>query len=171
VARRGDVPTRAEVGEGVTRSEDDLKEQWEEVEKPVSDNEVIADVLDSLEGGGSAEGADSAEGNIEAAQEVSSNEFEEESRELEQIQDENSEVEDDLKERSDSASSDAEKIRGARDQVNSDAANRELSSAEDEELRDQEFLDEQADRALEAREESKRLHEEHEARVNAARST
>jgi len=169
MARRSDTPTRSEVTEKVEKHQDDMNDKAEDVEETVSDIETVRDTLDSLDLGGTSEGADEVEGAIEGAEDVGVSEFEEESQELEQIQGETEEHEGELGERSGTTSSDMEKISDASSQIHSDAAGSELAKAEDNARNDIEFLDDQADRAQSAREESQRLHNEHQARVSSGR--
>ena len=168
MSKHGDLPTHGDLNAKVRESEEDLDEQREVVGKTVDDAETTAGVLDALEGA-TQDGADRVEGNVRDAQGQSISEYGEASGELEERQGENQEVEDDLRERSETVSTDVEKIRSASERIHSDAANRELSSAENEGLSEIGFLDDEADHDREAREESKRAHEAHEARVNAAR--
>ena len=169
MARRGDIPTRGEVSEKVEKHETDMREKGDQIEETVEDVETVRQTLEDLELGGTSEGSDAVEQAIEGAEDVSAGEFDEESEGLEEIQGESEEHEGELQERSDTTSSDLGKVSDASGRVHSDATNRELVDAKEAALRDVEFLDEQATRAGDAREESRRIHEEHQQRVNAGR--
>jgi hypothetical protein len=169
MARRRDLPTHRELTENVDRSEEDLREQGEEIERTVRDGEVIRETMDSLDLSGTEDGADSIEQYVDSAEDVTVEEFESESHDLEGIQDENEEGEEDLHERSDTTSSDLGKLSSGSMRLHRDGANREFLEAKEVALRDIEFLDDQGTRAREAREESERLQQEHLNRLNAAR--
>lgn len=167
MARRSDVPTRGEITDKVDKHETDMHDKADEIEETVEDVETVRQTLEELDLGGTAEGGDAVEQAIEGAEDVSVSEFDEESQELEQIEGEDEEHEHELEERSDTTSSDLGKISDASGRIHSDAANNELIEAKESALRDIEFLSDQAKRAQEAREESRRIHEEHVGRVDA----
>lgn len=167
MARRSDTPTRGEVTEQVEKHQEDLREKADDVEETVADVGTVRQTLDALELAGTSEAGDAVEQSIEGAEGVSTNEFNQESQELDQIEGETEEHEEELGERSDTTSSDLGKISDASGRINSDAANGELVKAKEAAMRDIEFLGDQAKRAQEAREESRRLHEGHQSRISA----
>ena len=169
MARRGDVRSRNDITDTVEKHQTDMQEKGEELEKPVEDVETVRETLDALDLGGTSEGADEVEQAIEGAEDVSVEDFDRGSGELEEIQHESEEHEGEIEERSDNVSSDLGKISDASARIHGDGANRELVDAKESALRDVDFLKEQTDRAQEARDESQRLHDEHVSRVNAGR--
>ena len=106
MARRGDVPTRGEVTEKVDHSADDMQEKAEEMDKVVEDIETVRQTLEELDLGGTSDGADEVGQSIEAAEDVTVDVFDREDEEVEQLQQDSSEYEGDLHERSDSVESD-----------------------------------------------------------------
>ena len=168
---RGETCSRTEVESTVEGHKEVMDEKGEEIEKTVCDVEVERQTLDDLELGGTTEGADAVEQSIESAQETSVGEFEEQSGDLEQVHGEAEEYEGELHERSDASSSDMDKISEATGQINSDVPKAELDAARDAAQEDVDFLDEMEQNDQEARAESQRLHDEHEGRVNTARSS
>jgi hypothetical protein len=169
--RRSDAPTRSEITEKVEKHETDMEEKTGEIEETVSDVETERDTLESLDLDGTAETAEEVEQAIEGAQDVSAEEFDTESGELEETHNETEEHEEELQERSDTTSSDLGKISDASAKIHSDSANGELIVAKESAMRDIEFLDDEAKQSEDAREQSQRLHEEHERRVSAARGS
>ena len=167
---RGDTPTRAEVTEAVDSHREEMDQQAEEIEAKVQDLEVERRTLDELERGGTADGAEEADRNIEQAQDVSSQEFETETEVLEQKHDETEEYEAELDDREAVATSDRERISEGQAEVTSDASKNELAEAEAAAEQDIEFLDESEQAAREAREESQRLRDEYQNRAASARS-
>ena len=127
--------------------------------------------LEELDFGGTAEGCEGIEQAIDGAEDVSVDEFDSESNELEEIANESEEHEGELHERNDTTTTDLGKISDASGRIHSDTANTELIAAKESALRDIEFLSDQAKRAQEAREETQRIHDEHFGRVNTGRST
>jgi len=169
--RRGDACSRTKVESTVEGHKDAMNEKGEEIEKTTCDVEVESQTLSDLKMGGTTEGADAVEQSIESAQETSVGEFEEQSGELEQVHGEVEEYEGELNERSDTTSSDMDKISEATGQINSDAPKGELDAARDAAQEDIDFLDENEKNDQDARAESQSLHDEYEGRVNSARSS
>ena len=166
MARRGEGVSRNEVTEKVARHREGLQETAKKIEQTVSDLETIRKTLEELDLGGTSEAADEVERGVEGAEDTTVHEFGQESGQLEEVHRDSEEHEAELQERSDRASSDLGRISDASGRIVTDAANRELIPAKEAALRDVEFLSENAKRARDAREESRRLHDEHDRRVN-----
>jgi len=167
MARRGDAPTQSEVTRRIEGHENDLREKGDEMEDTVSDVKTVRTTLESLDLSGTAEGSDAVEQAIEGAEDVSVDEFEQESTELEHIQGETEESETEFRERSETTSQDLGEISKASAEIHSEATDGKLVEAKEAALRDIEFLDEQNRRAREAKDESKRVHAEQRGQVNA----
>ena len=148
-----------------------MEEKADDVEETVEDTELERETLESLELDGTAEAAEEVEQAIEGAQSESIQEFDTESGQLEEVHSETEEHEEDLQERSDATSSDLGKISDASGKIHSDSASSELIEAKESDVRDIEFLDGEFEKSQDARKQSQRLHEEHQRRVNAARSS
>lgn len=168
---RSDTSTRSEVTDTIDNHRSEMDDQAEVIEERVEDLEIEHQTLAELEGGGTSEGVDAAEACIEQARETSGGEFDDESDVLSERQAETQEYGEELDDRSEVASADRERITTGRDQVHSDAAGNDLAAAEAAAQEDIEFLEESESIALEAREESERLHDEHMNRATSARSS
>ena len=162
--------SRSEITEKVEKHHEDMDEKGEQLEMDTIDIEIVRETLVELEGG-TAEGFEAEGQAIEAAEDTGIGEFDEDSGELEEVHGESEEHESELQETSDTVSSDLGKISDASAEINSDGVNNELINAKEEAIRDMDYLKEQEDDEQGAREESKRLQEEHQARVNSGRRT
>ena len=167
--RRSDTPSQGEITEKVDKRKEDMREKGEEMDESVSDVETVRQTLESLEFAGTAEGGEAVEQAIEGAEDTSVDEFDQRSGDLEGIHQETHEDEDGLQERSDTTSEDLGKISDASGEIHSDATDNELVAAKESAMRDIEFLDDHRSQAEQAREESERLQQEYQARVNAGR--
>jgi hypothetical protein len=167
---RREKPERGKVTEQVESKQTDMRERANQIEEHVADTETARETLEQLEGG-TQDGADEVTQSVEAAREVSVGEFEQDSEELERVHSESQEFEGELREHADDATSDVEKISDASGQIHSESVGQELGRAREAAERDVEFLKEHEERAVEAREESQRVHEEHRDRGDAARGS
>ena len=169
--RKGDRRSRGEITEKVEKHRTDMHEKGDQIAKSVSDVEVERQTRDQLDLGGTAEAAEAIEQALDATEDTSVKEFDAESQALDQVCNEAEGHEAELRERSDAAGADLDKLSDAGGRLHGDSASRELTKAREEDQRDIEFLKEQEAHAREAREESKRLHEEHQQRVSAGRDS
>ena len=167
--KRNDVPTRNELTETIEKQEDDMSEKAEELETTVSDVETVRDTLDSLDFGGTAEGADEVETSIENAEDVTVEVFERQDEGLEEIQGDVEDYESELQGRHGSSESDLGKLSDASGHVETQETVNELVNSKEGLLRDIEFLSGQTDRAKEARDESERVQNELQGRLSAKR--
>jgi hypothetical protein len=165
-----DKPTRGEVSETVNKHGEDLEKKTEELDVIASDTEVVRDTLASLEpGSGTQEGVDEVVQSINDAEDVTVEIFEEEDENLEQQQAESEEYQTDLEGREEASESDRNKITDASSRVETQATVDELANAEAAVSEDIDFLDEEIDKADEAREESEKLQSQHQNRVHGGR--
>ena len=160
-----DIPTRGEVTDSVQKHGDEMTEKGGEMDITTSDVEVTRETMESLDLGGTVEGADEVESSIQEAEDVTVDIFEEQDAELEDIQSDTEEDEQELRERSDTSESDLGKVSDASGRIETHETVSELVKTKEGLLRDIEFLDENADRDREAREESERIQQELENRV------
>jgi hypothetical protein len=167
VARRGDAPSRGEVTEKVDEQRDTMRETEETLETYVGDIETIRQTLESLEGGGTTEGADSVEEHIQEADNVTTDAFDREDEGLERTHEESQEYGGELQERSDSAESDRQQISDAESALKTDDAVGGLREALDAAHEDVEFLKEHFERNREDREESERIQQELQSRAHS----
>jgi hypothetical protein len=165
-----DKPTRGEVSETVDKHGEDLEKKTEELDVIATDTETVRDTLDALEpGSGTQEGVDEVVRSINDAEDVTVEIFEEEDENLEQEQAESEEYQTDLEGREDASESDRNKINDASSHVETQATVDELANAEVAVSEDIDFLNEEIDKADEAREESEKLQQQHRGRVHGGR--
>ena len=160
-----DTPTRGEVTDSVQKCGDDMTEKGGEMDITTSDVEVTRETMESLDFGGTVEGADEVESSIQEAEDVTVDIFEEQDAELEDIQSDTEEDEQGLRERSDTSESDLGKVSDASGRIETQETVNELVKTKEGLLRDIEFLDENADQDRDSREESERIQQELENRV------
>ena len=168
MARRGDAPSRREVNEKIDEQRDTMRETEETLETYVGDIETIRRTLESLKGGGTTEGADSVEGHIQEADNVTVDAFDREDEGLERTQAESQEYGGELQERGDSADSDRQRISDAESALKTDDAAGVLREALDAAQEDVEFLTEQFERNARDHEESEQIQQELQSRAHSA---
>ena len=162
-----DKPTRGEVTETVDKHGEDLEKKTEELDVIATDTEAVRDTLDALEpGSGTMEGVDEVVHSINEAEDVTVEIFEEEDENLEQQQAESQDYQTDLETREEASESDRGKITDAGSQIETKATVDELANAEAAVSEDIEFLNEEIDKADEAKEESENLQIRHRDRVH-----
>lgn len=163
-------PTRGEVTETVDKHGEDLEKKTEELDVIATDTETVRETLDALEpGSGTMEGVDEVVQSIDDAEEVTVEIFEEEDENLEQRQAESQDYQTDLEGREDASESDRNKIADAGGRIETQATVDEMANAEAAVSEDIDFLNEEIDKANEAREESEALQSQHRDRVRGGR--
>ena len=163
-----DNPREDDVTKKVNRRGTEMDDKGEKVERSADDVQTERRTRERLDLGGTSDAAEAIEQAIEAAEDVSVEQFDSESDELQEIHTESEEHEDELQERADTTSSDLGKISDASAEIHSDTANAQLVDAKGAAMRDIEFLDQEMQRAQEAREESQRFQEEQARRIGSA---
>jgi hypothetical protein len=166
-----DTRTRSDVTKTVDDRSAELKEKTDVAGQHADDVATERETLEGVDLSGTQEAADALKDSLESAQEVSAREFTEEGESLEQVQREGEEFEQELRERSDATTGDVQKVSDAREQLHSQEASEELEKARQEAERDIEFLNEQEQRARDAREESRQAFDDHRSRVEQARKS
>jgi hypothetical protein len=164
--KRTDKPTRGEVSETVDRHSEDLERKTEELDVIASDTETVRETLESLDFEGTAEGTDAIAHAIEKAEDVTVEVFEEEDEVLEKQQVESHDYQADLESREETSESDRTRITEASSRVETQATLEELDNAEAAVSEEIVFLNEEIDKANEAREESENLQQQHRNRVH-----
>lgn len=167
MVRRGDAPSRCEVTEKIDEQRDTMRETEETLETYVGDIETIRQTLESLEGGGTTEGADSVEEHIQEADNVTTDAFDREDEGLERTHEESQEYGGELQERGDSAESDRQHISDAEGALKTDDAVGGLREARDAAEEDVEFLKEQFERNSKDHEESQQIQQELQGRAHS----
>jgi len=168
--RINNKPTRGEVTETVDKHGEKLEEKTDDLDVIATDTETVRDTLDALEpGSGTMEGVDEVVNSINEAEDVTVEIFQEEDENLEQRQAESQDYQTDIETREDASESDRGKITDAGSRVETQATVDELANAEAAVSEDIEFLNEEIDKADEAREESENLQSRHQDRVHGGR--
>ena len=163
--KKTDTPTRGEVTERIDRNKNEMEEKVEQMDTIATDKETVAETLENLDLSGTSEGSEAVEEAIEQAEEVTVEAFEQTDGNLEEVQSETEDHENELQQRSDSSQMDLGKISDASGRIETKDTVNELVNAKEGVLRDIEFIDDQEQRAKDARDESERLQQEHRARI------
>lgn len=142
-----------------------MQEKEEQLDTIAGDVETVRETLDSLDLGGTADGADQVEAAVENADDVAVDAFDEQDEGLDKLQEENEDYEGELEDRSEVSESDRDKLADASGRIETGAAVNELSKAEEAARDELDFLNEHIERERAAREESERAQQEYEARV------
>ena len=169
MAKIKDVPTRSEVNEKIDISRKEMDEKENDLDKIATDVETVRQTLESLDFGGTAEGAEELEGSIEGAEDVTTDVFDRQDSTLEKIQEDNQEFEGELSERKGTSESDMGKVSEAGARIETNETISELEKAKEAISRDIEFLFEQIDQASDARKKSEDIQERHNARVHTGK--
>jgi hypothetical protein len=167
MARHKDVPTRHELSDQIQEHDNGMETKEIDLDKIASDVETVRGTLENLDFSGTSEGAEEVERSIEAAEDVTVQEFDKEDEELEQLQSESQEFEDGIQDRRESSESDIGKITDAAVKIETKETVNQLEKAKEAALRDMEFLSEQIERARSAREKSNAAQEKLQSRVRA----
>ena len=165
-----DKPTRGEVSDTVNTHGEELEKKTEELDVIATDTETVRDTLETLEpGSGTMEGVDEVVDSINEAEDVTVEIFQEEDENLEQRQAESQDYQTDLETRQEASESDRNKIVDAASQIETTQTVTELEKAEAATSEDIEFLENEIDKADEARRESENLQFRHRDRVHGSR--
>jgi hypothetical protein len=167
MARHKDVPTRHELTDREQEHEKGMEVKEIDLDKIASDVETVRGTLENLDFGGTSEGTEEVEKSIEAAEDVTVQEFKREDEELEQLQSGNQEFEEGLQDRQGFSESDIGKITDAAGKIETKETINKLEMAKEAALRDMEFFSEQIERARSARERSNAAQEKLQSRVHA----
>ena len=165
-----DKPTRGEVTETVDKHGEKLEEKTDDLDVIATDTETVRDTLAALDpGSGTMEGVDQVVQFIETSEEVTVEIFQEEDENLEQRQAESQDYQTDPEDREEASESDRDKIVDAVSKIETKQTVEKLENAEAAVSEDIEFLNEEIDKADEAREESENLQSRHRDRVHGER--
>ena len=163
--RNRNTVSRSETERRITENQEATSEKEDEFEEAVLDSERVDETRDSLDFGGTDQGADAVEQNLDGAQDKAGEVADERDEDLEQIHESGREHEDELSERVESNESDRTKIA----QVEHDASMKEtlegiarsLEAIEE----DLAYLKESHENAEESGQESDRRQKELRARI------
>lgn len=168
MAKRKGVSKRKEFVEIIEKDRKDMESKEGNLDKIASDVETVRDTHGRLgDYVGTSETYVEVERHIKSAEDVTTEVFDKEDYELEQVHDENQEFEEEVKDRRRSSESDLGKISDSSARIETREAVNELSKAKEAILHDIDFLSEQIDRANETRNESNAIQEKLQARVHS----
>ncbi|MBT3193971.1 MAG: hypothetical protein HN341_15610, partial [Verrucomicrobia bacterium] len=112
-ALRKDTRSQGDIADTVERSSADMDEKIGDLDKIKEDVQTVRETLESLDFGGTTEGADAVEESISGAEDATIDVFDLESEQLDDSQTENEEYGRELNEHSESVTSDLGKISDA----------------------------------------------------------
>ena len=171
MAKRSDLPTHNEVEETVEGHDEQMSEKLEELEVLTEDTETVRDAKESLDLETTAEGAQEVEELMDTAEDDTVEIFDTEDDNLEEIQDEVEDYENELEERHETAESDLGKISDASGQIETQETVNDLADAKTSVLEEMDFLTDNHQKDIDAREENERAQHELQNRINSGRSS
>jgi hypothetical protein len=169
MARRSGKRSRGDITGNREQIRHDMEGKEAEMEVPVEDNESVGSVMDQIEYGHTAEGADEVEGALRETQDVTSSVVEERGRELERTHGESEHAEQELHDGTDRTNADRDKVSETQRKVRTNETQRGVERAIETIRGELDFLKESTDALNREREESKRREEALRARVERAR--
>jgi len=147
--------SRHEITDQVETHDQNMTEKNEELDVIANDNEIVQETLGSLSGDGTTEGVEQVEQFIQAAGDATVEDFDGSESELEGLEQETEGTQSEIQEMEQTSESDKDKINGALERLQRDAARSGLDSAEESVQEDIDFLNEEDDRADKAIEAAK----------------
>lgn len=136
-------PRRPEVKEKINQNKTDMEAKEVNLDRIATDVETVRETLEDLEFDGTVEGTEEIETEIENAEDVTVEIFDAEDDALETIQEDATEYQDEMSDRSDSSENDIKKVSLARAKIETTETALELKKAKDAIVRDIDFLIEQ----------------------------
>lgn len=163
----GNRNSRGEITDTVDRSDQDMTEKNEDLDKIRADVLKVRETLDNLEFGGTAEGSDAVETSFEEAEDATVDVFDTEDEQMDGIQSKNEEYQGEIQEHADTDESDLGKISDASAQIETEVTITALIEVKNTALQDIDFLIAQLDRARDAREESENTQQDYRSQVHS----
>jgi len=167
--KKTDTPTRNEVTERVEKNKEEMEERVEQLDTIATDSETVRETLDALDFEGTADASDEVEGAIEQAEEVTIEAFENTDENLEEAQSETEDHESELQDRSDSAQMDLGKISDASGQIETQETISDLADVKTANLGEMDFLKDNNQKGVDAREENEQAQQELQNLINSGR--
>jgi len=161
-----DFKTRSEIAERVDIQKTDFSRSESDMEVIARDVEVIRDTLKKLDfSSATSEGAQEINSHIDAAEDITKEEFKKEDDILEKKQDDSIFLEKDLSRRNETSEKNMDKVAGTEGNIKTRETLNELNKARNAVLRDVEFLMTQIDRAKKERKRSDTVQKQLQAKV------
>ena len=153
---RNDVPTRNELEQIDEKSQKDMEEKGDDIEKIVEDVESIRELLKEIHRDTTSDGAEILEKSIENTETVTVVEYEMEDEKLEDIQSDNLEFEGELKEKQDLSEGNMDKVLDTEKGITTRETIDALMKVKDAVNQEIDFMCDHIERTRAAREESDR---------------
>jgi len=161
-----DFKRRSEIVERVDILKTDISESESDMEIIAKDVEVIKNTLKKLDfGSTTSEGYEEINNHIDAAEDITKEEFRKEDDLLEKKQDNSAVLEKNLSNRNESSEKNIDKVSGVEGAIKTKETSNELNKAKNAALKDMEFLITQIDRARREREKSEKIQRQLQAKV------
>ena len=167
--RRSDLPTHNEVEETVEDYDEQMSEKAEELEVLTEDTETVRDTHESLDLETTAEGVEEVEALVDEAEDDTVEMFDSEDENLEDIQSEAEDYENELDERHETGEADRDKISDASGRIETQQTTDDLANAEAAVLEEMDFLKDNNQKAVEAREENEQAQQDLRNLINSGR--
>ena len=116
-----DMRSRNEITEDIEKHDQDMNEKNEELDEIADDNQIVHETLESISGG-TCEGTEQVEQSIQAANDATIEDFDGSEGELEGLEQETENTRNEIQEMEKNSESDHDKIDGALEKLQRDAA-------------------------------------------------
>ena len=151
-----DLPRRGDITRRIDDNSAGMETRGEKAEEVTEDFEKIEETRDALDLSGTEEAVVETEQRLDEGKEITRDEFEEEARELAELQDDSRDRENDLEERRSLSEADAEKVGDAGLAIVTEQTLEKIAESLDVIREDISFMHEEQMRAWESRDESER---------------
>jgi chromosome segregation ATPase len=169
MTRLKDAPSRTEIEGKIEKTNSEMEEKGEVLDKIASDIETVRHTFENLDMGGTKEGTEKLESSFENTEKATTEVFEEKDDELERVHQENNDFEGEIEGRRNSSESDLEKISDATAKIETSESIDELLKAKETGLEEIDFLKNQIEHVREAMEKSESTRERHKSRIHTGR--
>lgn len=166
--RRTNLISRGEIKDKIDKSGKDMNEKEDTLEKDTLDIETIRKTLSEIKGG-TSEGFEAVETSIKDAENVTTEVFDRESNDLDQIQKHSELFGQEIKEKEKASEGDLSKISEALNEFKTKEPDSKFNEAKDQATHDIEILKEQEERERNEREKSESIQRELTARIKSGR--
>ena len=166
--RRNNLMSRREIKDKIDKSGKDMNEKEDTLEKDTLDIETIRKTLSEIKGG-TSEGFEAVETSIKDAENVTTDVFDKESNDLDQIQKHSEIFGQEIRESEKISEDDLSKISEAISEFKTKEPDSKFTEARDQATNDIQILKEQEERERNEREKSESIQKELTTRINAGR--
>ncbi len=167
--RKSDLPTHNEVEETVEDYDQQMSEKVEELEVLTEDTETVRAAHEALDLETTVEGASEVEALVDEAEDHTVEAFDSDDENLDDIQSEAQDYENELDERHETAEADRDKISDAEGRIETQQTADDLANAEAAVQEEMDFLEDNNQKAVEARRENEQAQRDLQNRINSGR--